>query len=59
MLMLNELASPEKDPEWGNEAWNSDEWGVEQIEARENHVVHFVLNHWPNYQKDRVEELSV
>lgn len=59
ILMLNELASPDKNPEWGNEAWDSDEWGVEQIEARENHIVNFVLNHWPNYQKDRVEEMSV
>jgi len=55
IFMLNDLADPDKNPEWGDENWDPDTWGVEQIKARENHIVDFVLNYWPNYQADQLE----
>lgn len=49
ILMLNELADVGKDSEWYAETWNSDEWGPKQIEAREGHIINFILGRWPNY----------
>ncbi len=49
IFMLNEVADPLKRAEWGNPSWDFDEWGLKQIEAREQKLVEFVLNHWPNY----------
>jgi hypothetical protein len=49
IFMLNEVADPEKREEWGNPGWDPDEWGLEQIEARERKLIEFVLDQWPNY----------
>jgi hypothetical protein len=48
--MLNEVAEPEKRKEWGDAEWDLEEWGIEQIEQREEKLPSFILNRWPNYQ---------
>lgn len=48
--MLNEVAEPEKRKEWGDAEWDLEEWGIEQIEQREEKLLSFILNRWPNYQ---------
>ena len=46
--MLNEVADTVKRDEWGSPGWDEDEWGVEQIERREEKIIDFILERWPD-----------
>lgn len=49
ILMLNRVAKPEARAKWGDEQWKPDEWGIDQIEAREEVMRTFIQKRWPDY----------
>ena len=53
ILMLNQIAEGEARAEWGDEQWDDNEWGIDQIEARENDIRAFVKRRWPDFAAAR------
>lgn len=53
ILMLNRIADGEARAEWGDKQWDDDEWGIDQIEARENDIRAFVKQRWPDFAASR------